>query len=222
MFSLSLVSSSPITALRQILHGIVRLNAFFFTLASWLLIILILLVVGQVICRYFFSYNSMALQELEWQLFGFIITLSIAHTFDRNNHVRVDICSNHFSARLRKGIHILGFICVIAIALSLSYFGFLDVKSALAFQSPVPVDYYAHLLSTDTSFLFPILQKVEAGLRSTLLVGEGSPNPGGLEAWWIIRSSFPLGMLLLASQCFVLLAYAIFPRLRPTEDYQWI
>lgn len=30
------------------------------------------------------------------------------------------------------------------------------------------------------------------------LQGEGSPNPGGLPHWWIIKSAVPLGMLLTA------------------------
>ncbi len=30
------------------------------------------------------------------------------------------------------------------------------------------------------------------------LQGEGSPNPGGLPHWWIIKSAVPLGLLLMA------------------------
>lgn len=42
-----------------------------------------------------------------------------------------------------------------------------------------------------------IWYSVDIAWRS-YLQGEGSPNPGGLPHWWIIKSAVPLGMLLTA------------------------
>ncbi|MCB0328764.1 MAG: TRAP transporter small permease subunit [Bdellovibrionales bacterium] len=208
--------------LRRVLAGVSSLTRGAFILASWLTVALVLLTVQQVVSRYFFQSSSIAMQELQWHLFGFIITLSMAHALDKNGHVRVDILSNRFGAKLRRGIHTIGFFLLIPLSIALTYFGILDVLHSRSYESPVPPNFYSELLATKDSLLFSILSPIEEILRATLLVGEGSSDAGGLEARWIIRAAFPLGMTLLALQSISLFLRSLFPSLNKAEEYSWI
>lgn len=178
------------------------LSSLFFSAAWFFTLLLVFLVVQQVVSRYFFDASSIGLQELEWHLFGFIICLSMAYTLKENGHVRVDVLSTHFPGRVRRLINGAGMLLVIPLALSLAWFGFKDAAAAREFVSPTAKDYYSALLFGGEGVIYNGSAWIEGLLRKTVLVGEGSPNPGGLEARWIIKAAIPLGMLLLALQAF--------------------
>lgn len=63
-----------------------------------------------VIVRYIFSSGSVALQELEWHLFSFIILFGSVIVLLENNHVRVDLIFNSafYSDKKRHVTNILG------------------------------------------------------------------------------------------------------------------
>ena len=209
----------------NLIHGfITKLTRFFFGLSSLFLLLLLFLTVEQVISRYFFNSSQVALQELEWHLFGFLITLSIAYTLEENGHVRVDILSNSFGRYLRRFIHMLGFLVLIPLCLALAYFGILDVIQARSFTSAVPEDFYTHFFFGDSpdSFIKLAFRSTEIILRETILVGEGSSDAGGLEARWIVKAAFPLGMLLLALQSFSLFLRCFQPSTKNSEKYSWL
>lgn len=65
-----------------------------------------------VIMRYVFSSGSVALQELEWHLFSFIILFGSVIVLIENNHVRVDLIfnSDFYSSKNRHLTNILGHI----------------------------------------------------------------------------------------------------------------
>ena len=52
------------------------------------------------------SLNSML--ELQWHLFGMLLTLTGAYALHRNRHVRVDVLSSHFPPRMALTVEILG------------------------------------------------------------------------------------------------------------------
>jgi len=78
--------------------------------ASWLVLIMVLLICYDVAMRYLFQQGSVALQELEWHLFALIFLLGSAYTLKHNEHVRVDILyqSRFMSDRSRAWIDIVG------------------------------------------------------------------------------------------------------------------
>lgn len=201
-----------------------RISAISFAIAGFCVPLLLLLTIQQVISRYFFNVNSIALQELQWHLFGVIITLSLAHALQLNHHVRVDILSNRFSARMRRAVHVAGFSLLIPLSLALAYFGIDDVIAARSYPTSTPPSFYSTLLFGTDSFLFPIADTVESFLRNTILVGEGSSDAGGLESRWIIKSAFPLGMILLALQSIALLLLCLMPSLRKNarNNINWL
>ncbi|NBW39877.1 TRAP transporter small permease subunit [bacterium] len=212
------------TLLATCIRGISKLSASAFTFAMLLVPLLVLLTLQQVISRYFFQVNSIALQELQWHLFGFIITLSIAHTLQMNQHVRVDILSTTFSSRIKNVIHITGFLCLIPLALTLASFGIDDVMTARNYTTPTPPSFYSEMLFGIDSAIFPIANTLENFLRATVLLGESSSDAGGLEARWIIKCAFPVGMILLALQSFALLLLCMIPTLREacSTNTQWL
>lgn len=44
-----------------------------------------------VFMRYIFKNGSIAMQEMEWHLFGVIVMLGIAYALKEDSHVRVDV-----------------------------------------------------------------------------------------------------------------------------------
>lgn len=66
-----------------------------------ILVLLTLLIVYDAMTRYLFHSGSIALQELEWHLFDFIILLGIAYALKEGAHVRVDIFYASFSPKTK-------------------------------------------------------------------------------------------------------------------------
>lgn len=78
--------------------------------ASWLVLVLVLLICYDVAMRYLFQQGSVALQEMEWHLFALIFLLGSAYTLKHDEHVRVDIIYNSpfMSDKKRALVNIFG------------------------------------------------------------------------------------------------------------------
>jgi len=76
-------------------------------LSAFIVAILVLLVVYDATARYLFSTGSIALQELEWHLFDFIILFGIAYTLKEKSHVRVDIFYASYSAKTKALLNVV-------------------------------------------------------------------------------------------------------------------
>lgn len=68
-------------------------------ITSWLIFILVLMVSGDVLFRYFFHISSIAEQELQWHILAAIAMFGSAYTFQQGEHVRVDLFYNHYSKK---------------------------------------------------------------------------------------------------------------------------
>jgi TRAP-type mannitol/chloroaromatic compound transport system permease small subunit len=77
---------------------------------AWLVIAMVLLICYDVAMRYIFQQGSVALQELEWHLFGLVFLLGGAYTLKHDEHVRVDILyrSRFVSDKGRAWIDVIG------------------------------------------------------------------------------------------------------------------
>jgi TRAP-type mannitol/chloroaromatic compound transport system permease small subunit len=146
--------------------------------AGVLCLLLVLLTTEQVIARYFFNASSVGAQELEWHLFGMIFLLAAAPALLKGEHVRVDIFYSRFAPAWRRRINLAGHVLLlIPTASVLVWYGAQSVLQARTYGV--------------------------SGARTSdwlefLLAGEGSPDPGGLPARWIIKAFVPLcGMLLI-------------------------
>lgn len=156
-----------LTKVCGVIDGVSR---FFFQLCAGLAFVLVLLTVEQVGARYLYGGTSIALQELQWHMFGFIFLCGGAYTLKLDGHVRVDTFSSKFSHTFKKNRDRFGFLCFL-------------LPSQL-----VLVIYGAEFVELARSF-GPEAQ----GVWEFLLKGEGSADPGGLPARWLVKSLIPLG-----------------------------
>ena len=75
--------------------------------ASWLWLVMLLVVLNNVFLRYALAEGSIALEELSWHLFGTAMMLSLAYAVVRDDHVRVDVLHEKFTPRVKAWIDLL-------------------------------------------------------------------------------------------------------------------
>jgi TRAP-type mannitol/chloroaromatic compound transport system permease small subunit len=68
----------------------------------------VLLSAGNAIVRKVFNTSSNSLLELQWYFFSAVFLLCAGYTLLRNEHVRIDIITGRFSARVQTWIDVLG------------------------------------------------------------------------------------------------------------------
>lgn len=96
-------------------------------LSAWLGLFLVLVMALVVALRYVFDFGNIALQESLTYLHGTLFMLGIAYTLAEDEHVRVDVLYQHFSARRKAWVNILGTlllllpVCIAIFWLSLDY-----------------------------------------------------------------------------------------------------
>jgi len=85
-----------------------KLNIIIGKVLALLMVLLIINVFYDVISRYFFNGGSIAMQEMEWHIFGVIILFGMSYALREESHVRVDFLYNKFSPKTQALINILG------------------------------------------------------------------------------------------------------------------
>jgi TRAP-type mannitol/chloroaromatic compound transport system permease small subunit len=73
-------------------------------IASWLVLLLALVMGANVLLRYGFSIGSIWMQELEWHLLVPICLIGMSYALRHGEHVRVDILFASFSRRTRHAV----------------------------------------------------------------------------------------------------------------------
>lgn len=131
---------------------------------SWLTLAMVVVVFGDVLSRYLFRTTSVAVQELEWYLFGTVYLLAAGYTLLYDEHVRVDIVYSKLSPRRRA---------------------WFDFVLFWVFFFP------SCLLVVYTAWPF---------VRNSWAVWEGSPDPGGIQGRWALKSMIIVGFVLLLLQ----------------------
>ncbi len=91
-------------------RAIDALSAFVGKVASWLILVAVLISAGNAIIRKTFDMSSNAWLELQWYLYGTVFLLAAAYTLQKNEHVRIDFVSNMLTKRARDWIDLLGYI----------------------------------------------------------------------------------------------------------------
>lgn len=140
---------------------------------SWLTLLLVLLVAGDVLFRYIWHVSSVAEQEFEWHVLAVIAMIGASYTLQQGEHVRVDIFYQHYSPRVKQWMDLLLPSLVI-----------------------VPTMLFITWLSLNF-------------VSMSWEVAEGSPDPGGLPARYVIKAFVPLGFFLIAIQGVAMTLYGI-------------
>ncbi|RXJ69524.1 C4-dicarboxylate ABC transporter permease [Halarcobacter ebronensis] len=76
-------------------------------ISSWLIFVLVVLVAGDVLFRYFFHVSSIAEQEFQWHILAAIAMFGSAYTFQQGEHVRVDLFYHSYSEKLKIWMDLL-------------------------------------------------------------------------------------------------------------------
>ena len=162
------------------------LSGFTGRIVGWLATLLVVVVCFDVATRYLFDFTLVAVQELQWHLFGTIFLIGAAYTLRDDRHVRVDVLYTTLSPRGKALINLLGTVlllvpfCVIAIQLGWYYTEF---SFAVREGSPQPGGLparYALKLMIPTGLTLLLIQGVANAVRSLyfLLGREETPREG--------------------------------------------
>ncbi|MCY0967449.1 TRAP transporter small permease subunit [Parathalassolituus penaei] len=104
-------------------HALRRLGEAF----AWLFVILMLVILLQVVLRRGFSAGQIALEELQWHLYGIGVLIGAVYAQAANTHVRVDIFHAHFSRAWQYRIEIIGLLVLLLPFLGLVLFHGLEL-----------------------------------------------------------------------------------------------
>lgn len=149
-----------------------KLNTKIGVITSWLTFVLVLVTCYDVFTRYILNESSIALQELEWHLFGVIFLMAAAYTLIKDDHVRVDVFYSRFSERKKAWVNFLGAViflipfCILAIYASKDF-----VINSFLFKetSPdaggLPARYILKSF-IPISFIFLLLQGISLAFKS--------------------------------------------------------
>lgn len=74
----------------------------------WLVLATVLISAANATVRKLFNYSSNAYLEIQWYLFSMIFLFCAGYTLKHNEHVRIDIITARFSAKVRASIDIFG------------------------------------------------------------------------------------------------------------------
>ena len=94
--------------------------------ASWLALVIVVVMATNVVLRYLFSFGSVWAQELEWHLLAPLILFGIPYALLKGDHVRVDVLFAKFTEknqlRVEVASQVLGILISLAFVwLSLQY-----------------------------------------------------------------------------------------------------
>jgi len=76
--------------------------------ANVMILLSCLISASNALIRYGFDWSNNWALELQWYLFGAAVMLGASYTFQKNEHVRVDLIYGHVSERAQRWIDIFG------------------------------------------------------------------------------------------------------------------
>jgi TRAP-type mannitol/chloroaromatic compound transport system permease small subunit len=105
-------------------RAIDKLNERIAGAVSWALLIAVIICTGNALVRYMFKMSSNSWLEIQWYLFAAVFMLASAHTLKRDEHVRIDVITSHFSKRTQVWIDLVGYMLFLLPAcLLIIYYG---------------------------------------------------------------------------------------------------
>ena len=95
---------------RAIDAGLARVAA----AASWIWLVLLLVIVANVLLRYAFGAGRIEFEELQWHLYSLGFLLGLAAALQADAHIRVDVLRERFSPTTRAWIELYGLLLLFA------------------------------------------------------------------------------------------------------------
>lgn len=75
---------------------------------SWVWLLLLLVIVGNVLLRYVFGEGRVELEEIQWHLYSLGFLLGFSYAFQADAHIRVDVVSERLPQRWRAWLELYG------------------------------------------------------------------------------------------------------------------
>ena len=82
-------------------------------LAGWAIFAAVFVSTVNALVRFTFNYSKNSFLEAQWYLFGFVILLGSAYTFQKNEHIRIDVISSRLPAMARHWIDVFGHVVIL-------------------------------------------------------------------------------------------------------------
>lgn len=89
-------------------RGIDALNEWIGKMATWLILIVVLISAGNAVSRFAFNLSSNAMLEIQWYLFSAIFLFCAAYVLKKNEHIRIDVIAGRLSERAQNWIDVFG------------------------------------------------------------------------------------------------------------------
>lgn len=77
---------------------------------SWLWLLLLLIIVGNVLLRYVFGEGRIELEEIQWHVYSVGFLLGMSYAFQADSHIRVDVVSERLPVRWRAWLELYGIV----------------------------------------------------------------------------------------------------------------
>lgn len=100
----------PRTRISDRIDGFVGI---FHVVINWIWVVLVLLIVVNVLLRYYFGTNLIWLEEMQWHLYSVGWMIGLAYALQLDGHVRVDVVAENFPPRPRAWIELLGLLLLV-------------------------------------------------------------------------------------------------------------
>ena len=98
---------------------------------AWFILAIVLLIVSNVLGRYFFDLRFDFAVDVSWQLYGMLIILGASYSLAKGTHIRTDIYWKHLSDRTKALIDLGGYCFFFPTFGILSYISALDTYKSI-------------------------------------------------------------------------------------------
>ena len=75
---------------------------------SWLWLLLMAIIVGNVILRYAFGLGHVEVEEIQWHIYSFGFLLGLSYAYQADAHIRVNVLHERWSPRTQAWIELYG------------------------------------------------------------------------------------------------------------------
>lgn len=156
----------------KIANRIDKFNDWVGSKASWITVVLVVIMCVDVFNRKVLNFSENWILELEWYLFGVLFLLGFAYTWNADKHVRVDLFYDKFSVRKKAIINLLGTLifvvpwCIIVIKTSWDYgMNSWSFREGSPNHNGLPARYFIKFMIT-VGFVLLLLQAVSTIIKS--------------------------------------------------------
>lgn len=96
--------------LKKISHIIDSINIGLGKIAIIAIFLATIISAGNALFRYMFHMSSNGMLEVQWYLFAAVFLFASGYTYLKDQHIRIDILSNHFSPKAKAILEIIGIV----------------------------------------------------------------------------------------------------------------